>query len=332
MLHLMPCLSWIVVSGTLTSTAPKGTQCAIPDEMLGTWCSGREGALTIPCLEKVTIFDPYQEDHWYHCRIKFLCIEGFQANTHASCRIKFLSASPRGVHKRNSEEAWRVWWTWGAKCPAHGRNMCRVAPACNCCKICRVAQEVWRKQIRDAVIHNMSLFDEYPEGLCTSPCFLENAAGTMRMPSCFFKLISAWFMKPSRLKHGHFHDVWYKHGWMWLELSHPHCHGQNLCGWWIPTTPIGSSCHQQIWLNHTYSTYSIKPFQRWSFCTFCFVAIWIGTCVKPKALWWCEQWSQIFTQWLSGPRKCIQQISEKTVGSKQTHSTLANKSLTFLRC
>jgi len=33
-------------------------------------------------------------------------------------------------------------------------------------------------QIRDAVIHNMSLFDEYPEGLCTSPCFLENAAGT----------------------------------------------------------------------------------------------------------------------------------------------------------
>ena len=123
-------------------------------------------------------------------------------------------------------------------------------------------------------------------------------------------------MKPSRLKHGHFHDVWYKHGWMCLELSHPHCHGQNLCGWWIPTKPIGSSCHQQIWLNHTYSTYSIKPFQRWSFCTFCFVAIWIGTCVKPKALWWCEQWSQIFTQWLSGPRKCIQQISERTVGSK----------------
>ena len=138
----------------------------------------------------------------------------------------------------------------------------------------------------------------------------------MRMPSCFLNWSqhNLWNLPDWNTDNFMTYD-WDKNGWMWLELSHPHCHGmsQNLCGWWIPTKPIGSSCHQQIWLNHTYS---IKPFQRWSFCTFCFVAIWIGTCVKPKALWWCEQWSQIFTQWLSGPRKCIQQISERTVGSK----------------
>lgn len=213
MLHLMPCLSWIVVSGTLTSTAPcdSHTMWRFPTKC---WALKvlREGTLTIPCLEKVTIFDPYQEDHCYHCHIKFLCIEGFQANTHASCRIKFLSASARGVHKRNSEEAWRVWWTWGAKCPAHGRNMCRVAPACNCWKIGRVATEVffankfgfrWSTTywavwwISGRTLH---------QPMFSWKCSRHNENAVL-----FFFLISAWFMKPSepsRLKHGQFHDVW----------------------------------------------------------------------------------------------------------------------------